>query len=59
MAFVELIQVNNNTAAKKFIADTEADIANLPTNVYAGSTALCVETSDVYVINTQGVWSVI
>lgn len=59
MAVVELIQANNNYASKKFIADTEADIASLPTNVFAGSTCFCVENSEVYVINTEGTWSVI
>lgn len=49
------ISVDNDNAYKEFIIDTEADLINLPTKKYFGSAALCLETSDVYVLNTKGV----
>ena len=56
MAVVEMIG-DNKFAAKTFIIDTADDVANLPTNVYAGSTALCIATSELYIINSSGTWS--
>lgn len=43
----------------KFICDTEADVAKLQTehpNCGAGSTALVVETGNVYMVNASGNW---
>lgn len=41
---------------QKFILDTEEDIKTLPTQVRAGSSALVIETSSVYVLNHQQQW---
>ena len=40
---------------KEYIVDTEADIANLP-QCCAGSSALVVESGDVFIVNASGEW---
>jgi len=46
----------DKNATKEFFVDTVADVANLPTNLWAGSHALVIETGDLYVLNTEGTW---
>lgn len=42
---------------REYIVDTEADIADLPVDDNApGSTAFVIETSAVYMFNTEGEW---
>lgn len=44
---------------KEFVADTEADVADLPTSsneVDPGSTCIVVATSNVYMLNNQKEW---
>lgn len=57
----------------QFVCDTEADIAGLPTSVTEGSPsvavgnayqrvaigsmALCIDTGDLYVLDTNNIWS--
>lgn len=44
----------------EFICDTVADVAKLQTdhpNCCTGSTALVIQTGDVYIVNTSGVWT--
>jgi len=41
----------------QFVADSEEDIAELPTSVQPGSTCIVVATSNVYMLNNQKVWS--
>lgn len=42
---------------KKFICDTEADVAAVPTNTCApGSTLFCIETCKGYMLNTDLEW---
>lgn len=41
-----------------FVADTDADIASLPTKVTPGSECFCIETSTTYILNNQGEWKV-
>jgi len=42
------------------VADSETDVANLPTkashNIEAGSTCIVIETSEVYMLNNQDQW---
>ena len=38
------------------VADTEKDIENLPKNVAPGSTAICIATSEVYMLNGSREW---
>ena len=40
----------------EYIADTEADVADLPECI-TGSTALVVESGAVYMVNASGVWA--
>lgn len=39
-----------------YVADTEADIADLPTTANPGSTCIVIETSNVYMLNNQKQW---
>lgn len=44
----------------EFIADTEADMADVPTkNCAIGSTCLVIETSNVYMLNNDREWKVL
>lgn len=49
------------TYLTEFMADKLADIASLPglEECAAGSTCLVIETSDVYMLTTNGTWEVI
>lgn len=38
------------------ICDYESDVADLPTDKAVGSTALVLETSNLYMINSEGKW---
>lgn len=40
-----------------YICDTEADLANLP-ECCTGSSALVVESGEVYMVNASGAWAV-
>lgn len=40
----------------EYVADTETDIVNLPTNSAPGSTCLVIETSNVYMLNNKKEW---
>lgn len=41
---------------REYICDTEADIADIPTNCAPGSTIFVIETSNLYMLNTKGEW---
>lgn len=41
---------------KEYIADTDADLSNLPECTGTGSTAVSLESGKVMVVNTQGKW---
>lgn len=40
----------------KFVVDTEAEVATLPTTVKTGSMCFVIETSHIYMINSEGEW---
>lgn len=45
---------------KQFTLDTPDDLPNLPTSgIAVGSAALVISTSDVYMLNSKGVWDLI
>ena len=44
-----------NASINEYIVDTEADIANLP-ECCVGSSALVVESANVYMVNASGEW---
>ena len=39
-----------------YLCDAEADISTLPV-CGAGSSAVCIDTGAIYLVNTQGVWT--
>lgn len=49
---------NDNISAyvTEFVADTEADLTNLPTSVYPGSTCIITESSKVFILSASGKW---
>jgi hypothetical protein len=52
-------QDHNNTYYTEFVVDTIADLQNLPSNfnaVAVGSAAICLENSEVYMLNSEGEW---
>ena len=52
-------QDHNNTYYTEFVCDTVADIAQLPAgppSCAVGSAAICLENSEVYLLNTEGRW---
>lgn len=53
-----VVKQNDHTAVyvTEYVADTEADIADLPTDVYPGSTCTVTATSAVYMLNNSGTW---
>lgn len=40
----------------EYVADTENDVNNLPTDCLPGSSCIVAETSNVYMLNNQGQW---
>ena len=58
---INIIKKNDNISAyvTEFVADTEDDIKDLPTDiskVFPGSTCIVVATSDVYMLNNNQEW---
>lgn len=59
---IEMVSKKKNYCAGKgvykceHIADTDADLANLPEGCGTGSTAVSLESGKVMVVNTQGKW---
>ena len=40
----------------EFMIDTVDDLNHLPIDALMGSTAFCIETGSVYVLNSKGEW---
>ena len=56
---IKIMKQNDNvtTYLTEFLADSEADLAELPKDVkYAGSTCLVAETGNVYILNNKEEW---
>lgn len=53
-----IIKQNDHMSAyvTEFVVDTDGDIAELPINVYPGSTALVAGSSEVYILNNNKEW---
>ena len=49
---------NDNTQpyVTEYIADTDSDVAELPTDVYPGSTCIVADSTNVYILNTSKQW---
>lgn len=45
-----------NYKVTELVLDSPEDIATLPTNVAPGSTAICISTAEVYIMNNSGEW---
>lgn len=45
-----------NYKVTELILDSPEDVAALPTNVAPGSTAICISTAQVYMLNNSGEW---
>lgn len=60
MSYVRIKQQDhNNTYYTEFAVDTVKDISTLPTNfneVSVGSVAICIENSEVYILNSKKEW---
>lgn len=57
MAFKVTVNGNNvQSSVCEIIADTVADVADLPTDVGVGSDCIVLENSSVYMLGTDGVW---
>ena len=55
-------QDHNNTYYTEFAVDTVQDIQTLPTDtneVSVGSAAICLENSEVYMLNSRGQWVIL
>lgn len=53
-----IMKQNDKTATyvTEYVADTDADIADLPTNIYPGSVCIVTENSKVYMLNASKQW---
>jgi hypothetical protein len=53
-----LYKQNDDVAAyvTEFVADTDADVASLPTTVYPGSTCVVADSANVYIFNASYKW---
>ena len=53
-----LYKQNDDTQAyvTEYVADTESDVADLPTDVYPGSTCIVAATASVYILNASKEW---
>jgi hypothetical protein len=57
MAFKVTVNGNNiQSSVCEIIADTDADIADLPTDVGVGSDCIVLESSSVYMLGSDHVW---
>lgn len=60
--FIEPKSQLNASKQYDFMADTAADISDLPTaeeDVAIGAGCLCIATGDVYILNSQREWAVV
>jgi hypothetical protein len=57
-----MITVGRNTGSQPFynmgtyVCDYESDVSDLPTHKSAGSKATVIESGNVYILNSYGVW---
>lgn len=41
---------------KELVVDTATDLENLPTDIATGSTAFCIETAELFMLNSKKEW---
>lgn len=53
-----IVSTGGHTAynLQHFVVDTETDLADLPIDIHAGSTAFIIETSKYYMLNNKHEW---
>ena len=63
MAYTRIKQQDhNNTYYTEFVIDTVQDVSTLPTDeesVSIGSAAICIENSEVYMLNSKRQWVIL
>lgn len=63
MAYTRIKQQDhNNTYYTEFVIDTAQDVSTLPTDeesVSIGSVAICIENSEVYMLNSKRQWVIL
>lgn len=63
MAYTRIKQQDhNNTYYTEFVIDTVQDVSTLPTDeesVSIGSAAICIENSEVYILNSKRQWVIL
>lgn len=63
MAYTRIKQQDhNNTYYTEFVIDTVQDVSTLPTDeesVSIGSAAICIENSEVYMLNSKRRWVIL
>ena len=47
---------NISYGIQKFVLDTDSDITNLPVDIKPGSSALIINSSNIYVLNHEKKW---
>ena len=53
---IKQTNANRDFDVQEYVIDTEADVEDLPTNIGWGSSALCIENSKVYMLNSSQEW---
>ena len=53
---VKQLSDNRDFDWEEYIIDSPSDTSNLPTTCGWGSTAICISTGDVYVLNSSKTW---
>lgn len=53
---IKQTNANRDFDTAEFVIDITSDVQELPTNIGWGSTAICVETGNVYILDSTQTW---
>lgn len=53
---IKQTNANRDFDTAEFVIDVTGDVQELPTNIGWGSTAICVETGKVYILDSTQTW---
>jgi hypothetical protein len=53
---IKQTNVNKDFNTKEYMFDNESEFSSLPIDCGMGSTALCIVTGNIYVLNSSGEW---
>lgn len=56
---IKQTNANRDFDTAEFVIDAPADVDDLPTNIGWGSTALCIETGNIYIFDSNSEWVII